>query len=98
MLTALAVAALIQVPAAAQELVPGTRYDPDIPTLQDVAGHGFTEEITPPDDVIRYMQALAEASPRAHLMWTGESWEGRATVMLVIAKPWASKGFKEKAD
>lgn len=84
MLTALALAALIQVPAPTQELAPGTRYDPDIPTLEEVAGHGFTEEITPPEDVIRYMQALAEASPKAELMWTGETWEGRPTVMLII--------------
>jgi hypothetical protein len=33
MLKALALFALIQVPAPTQELSPGTRYDPSIPTL-----------------------------------------------------------------
>ena len=28
---------------------PGTRYDPAIPTLQQVVGHDWGEEITPPD-------------------------------------------------
>ena len=84
MLTALALAALIQVPAPTQELAPGTSYDPDIPTLEEVVGHGLTEEITPPEGVIRYMQALAEASSKATLIWTGETWEGRPTVMLII--------------
>ena len=42
---------------------PGASYDPDIPTLEQVAGHALMEEITRPADVIRYMQALAEASP-----------------------------------
>jgi len=84
MLTALALAALIQVPAPTQELAPGTRYDADIPTLEEVVGHGLTEEITPPEGVIRYMQALAEASSKAELIWTGKTWEGRPTVMLII--------------
>jgi hypothetical protein len=84
MFTALAVAALLQVPIPTQELAPGTSYDSAIPTLESVVGHAFTEEITSPEDVLRYLEALAESSPRAHLMQTGQSWEGRPTVMLVI--------------
>ena len=85
MLSTLALAAAIQLPAQAQELVPGTRYDPDIPTLEEVAGHGFRDVVTPPDDVIRYMEALAAAAPeRTHLIQYGESWEGRPLVVLVI--------------
>jgi len=85
MLKILALAALVQVPAPAQELAPGTRYDPAIPTLEQVAGHDFRAEITSPDDVIAYMEALAEAAPdRTELIWTGTTWEGRPTVMLVI--------------
>ncbi len=72
-------------PAPTQELSPGTRYDASIPTLGQVAGHDFRGEITPPDQVVAYLEALAEAAPdRAELMWTGETWEGRPTVMLVI--------------
>ncbi len=88
MLSTLALAAALQVPAQAQELAPGTRYDPGIPTLEEVAGHGFREVVTPPDDVIRYMEALAAAAPeRTRLMQYAESWEGRPLVVLVVGSP-----------
>ncbi|WP_419166089.1 M14 family zinc carboxypeptidase [Candidatus Palauibacter sp.] len=88
MLSTLALAAAIQLPAQAQELAPGARYDPDIPTLEEVAGHGFREAVTPPDDVIRYMEALAAAAPeRTRLIRYAESWEGRPLVVLVIGSP-----------
>ncbi len=63
MLSTLALATMVQLSAQPQELVPGTRYDPAIPTLEEVAGHGFGEAVTPPDDVIRYMEALSGAAP-----------------------------------
>ena len=85
MLHAMLVAVLLQVPAPPPELAPGTRYDPSIPTLADVVGHGFREEVTPPADIVRYMEALASAAPeRTHLIHYAESWEGRPLVMLVI--------------
>ena len=85
MLSALALATVIQVSPQVQELAPGTRYDPDIPTLEEVAGHDFREVITPPADVIRYIEALAAAAPeRTHLIRYAESWEGRPLVVLVI--------------
>ncbi len=55
MLSTLALATVIQVSPQVQELAPGTRYDPDIPTLEEVVGHDFGEVVTPPDDVIRYI-------------------------------------------
>jgi hypothetical protein len=85
MIVPLLFAALLQVPEPAQPLAPGTRYDPAIPTLEQVAGHGFREKITPPDDVIRYVEALAAAAPdRTRLIRYGTSWEGRPLVVLVI--------------
>ncbi len=85
MLETLLIAALVQIPPTTQDLAPGTRYDPSIPTLEEVVGHAFTEEITPPDQVIRYIEALAEAAPaRTHLIRYARSWEGRPLVMLVI--------------
>jgi hypothetical protein len=87
MLTALALALVFQVPPT-EPLAPGTSYDTDIPTLRDVAGHDFYEEITPPAQVVAYLEALAGAAPdRARLIRTGLSWEGRPTVMLVIGSP-----------
>jgi len=46
--SAFLIAVLLQVPPPAQELAPGTRYDPSIPTLEDVVGHDFREEVTRP--------------------------------------------------
>jgi hypothetical protein len=86
MLGTLVLLATLQVPAVSQELVPGAQYDPDVPTLQQVVGHDFREEVTAPDDVVRYMEALAESAPeRTHLIRYAESWEGRPLVVLVIA-------------
>ncbi|GMV06628.1 MAG: deacylase/carboxypeptidase superfamily protein [Gemmatimonadota bacterium] len=88
MLSALALAALVQVPPPAQPLSPGTTYDPAIPTLEQVAGHGFRDEITAPEDVIRYFEALHEAAPdRTRLLRYAESWEGRPLVVMVLGTP-----------
>ena len=80
--------ALVQAATGMEQLSPGTRYDPAIPTLAQVAGHHFQDEITPPDQIVLYMEALAEAAPeRTHLIRYAESWEGRPLVMLVIGSP-----------
>ncbi len=85
MLSALVIATLVQVSAPPQQLAPGTRYDPAIPTLEGVVGHDFGESVTPPDQIIRYMEALARAAPdRTQLIRYAESWEGRPLVVLVI--------------
>ncbi len=85
MITAFALAAALHAPVQTPELAPGTRYDPDIPTLEQVVGHDFGEVVTPPADVIRYIEALAEAAPgRTHLVRYATSWEGRPLVALVI--------------
>ena len=88
MLGTLALAAAIQLSAQVQELAPGTQYDPSIPTLEDVVGHDFREDITPPDQVVRYFEALADAArDRTQLIQYAESWEGRPLVILVIGSP-----------
>ena len=85
MSTAILIAALLQVPAPTQELAPGTRYDPAIPTLEEVVGHDFRGEVTPPDQIVRYLEALVAAAPdRTHLIHYADSWEGRPLFMLVI--------------
>ena len=85
MLTPLLLASLLQVPQPTQELSPGTRYDASIPTLEQVAGHDFREEVTPPDQIVRYLEALAEAAPRRTLLIPyAETWEGRPLYMIVI--------------
>jgi hypothetical protein len=88
MLIPLVLASLLQVPPPTQELSPGTIYDPAIPTLEQVAGHTFREEVTPPDEIVQYMQALAESAPqRTRLIPYGETWEGRPLYMILIGSP-----------
>jgi hypothetical protein len=88
MLGTLALLALVQFAEPGQELWPGTQYDPAIPTLEELVGHGFREEITAPDDVVRYVEALAEAAPeRMRLIRYAESWEGRPLVAAAISSP-----------
>ncbi|MGD8331851.1 MAG: M14 family zinc carboxypeptidase, partial [Acidobacteriota bacterium] len=67
------------------ELMPGTRYDPAIPTLTEVVGHDFGERVTRPEQITRYMEALAAAAPgRTRLLQYATSWEGRPLMVLVI--------------
>lgn len=79
--------ALPALPASAQSLLPGT-FDPAIPTLQQVAGHRPGEQITRPEVIVDYMQALAAAAPdRVRLVEYARSWEGRPLVYAIIASP-----------
>jgi hypothetical protein len=86
--------ALIPAAAGAQEapyvatVAPGIAYDPAIPTLEAVVGHDHHEDITHPDQIAAYFQALAAAAPgRAHLIEYARTWEGRPLHMLVIGSP-----------
>lgn len=75
-------------PSTTAALVPVATYDPAIPTLKEMVGHDFGDEITTPTDIVRYIKALAEAAPgRTRLVQYGETWEGRPLYMLAIASP-----------
>lgn len=72
--------------AAPAPFAPGVRYDAAIPTLKQVLGHEPGEVITPPDGVVTYLKALAQAAPtRTRLIEYGRTWEGRPLVVLAIA-------------
>ena len=74
--------------SAAQELAPGARYDPAIPTLEAAVGHDHADEITTPEQVARYLDALAAAAPdRLAVVEYARSWEGRPLYLCVIASP-----------
>src|SRR5687767_16012830 len=79
---------LAAVPASAQltpELSPGTKYDPKIPTIKQVLGYEHGEAITTPENVERYLRALADAAPdRARLTEYARSWQGRPLWLLVV--------------
>jgi len=75
-----------QLPLATDFTAPGvTSYDPDIPTPQDVIGHEVGTMHTRPEQVVRYFEALAAASPRVTLGEHGRTWEGRPLVHAIVA-------------
>ena len=70
---------------ADQELAPGTKYDPRIPTLQSVVGHDSGARITSPESITLYLKALHAAAPeRTRLVEYARTWEGRPLHVLVI--------------
>ncbi|HAK57327.1 MAG: M14 family metallopeptidase [Vicinamibacterales bacterium] len=76
---------LLPVAVLAQELAPGTRYDPAIPTLESVVGHDHGDELTTPEEAGVYLRALAGAAPdRTHLVEYATSWEGRPLYLMAI--------------
>ncbi|MEX1128596.1 MAG: M14 family zinc carboxypeptidase [Vicinamibacterales bacterium] len=69
----------------APELSPGTRYDTNIPTITQVLGYDHGERITTPDDVGRYLRALADAAPdRARLTEYARSWQDRPLWLFIV--------------
>jgi hypothetical protein len=71
-----------------EPLWPGAKYDAAIPTLRQVLGHDHGEEITPPDQIGDYLQALSKAAPtRTRLVEYARTWEGRPLWLMVIGSP-----------
>lgn len=69
-------------------LAPGTRYDTAIPTLEDVVGHDFGDELSTHHQIAEYLHALHDAAEnRTRLIEYARSWEGRPLYVLVIASP-----------
>jgi len=85
-------AALLVAPAAAEQmdgieparLFPWATFDPDIPTQEQVLGVAPGARPLGSAEVVRYFEALADASPRAQLRTYSRSWEGRDLVYLVV--------------
>lgn len=71
--------------AQTSEFYPGAVYDPAVPTLEQVIGFGWAEDLTLHHEAERYLQTLAERSPRLELVQYAESWEGRALYYLIVA-------------
>ena len=85
MLATLTLAAALAVPSP---VGPETRYDPRIPTLKQVTGHELGEEISSPDEIGAYLDALAAAAPdRARVVEYARSEEGRPLRVLVLGSP-----------
>ena len=84
-----AVCAMLSLSLGGQGLTAGAvTYDPAIPTLKAVTGHDPGDAITTPEEIGRYLDALAKAAPdRARLVPYATSWEGRPLQYLVIGSP-----------
>ncbi len=81
---------LLLLPAAAvaqEDWVPGSAYDPEIPTIEEVLGFAPTERFTSFYETERLLHRWADASPRAKLVTYGEDYEGKKLYMLVISSP-----------
>ena len=61
MIANLALAAVLA--ASAASVSPDTRYDPAIPTLEQVTGHAAGTRISTPAQMAAYVEALGEAAP-----------------------------------
>ena len=87
MWTALLLGLTLQGPGPALSvLAPGTRYDAAIPTLEDVVGHDFGDELSTHHQIVEYLHALHDAAPnRTSLIEYARSWEGRPLYVLVVA-------------
>ncbi len=67
------------------EFYPNAKYNPAIPTLEQVVGHKWGEKITMHHEVEEYINRLTEASKNIRLVKYGESWEGRSLYYMIVA-------------
>jgi hypothetical protein len=71
-----------------QALSPSTNYESGIPSLKQVVGHDFGQEITTPDQIVTYLKALAAAAPQhTRLVEYARTWEGRPLFVIAIGSP-----------
>ena len=63
-------------------------FDHSVPTQQQVLGYAPGERISPPEDIRRYFEALAEARPdQVRLIDYATSWQGRPLYYAIIGTP-----------
>jgi hypothetical protein len=85
LLVAASAAAQPSAPVAIDYAVPGTNaYDPAVPTPDAVLGYTIGERHTRPEEVVRYVEAVAAASPRVAVGFHGTTYEGRRLVHAVV--------------
>jgi len=64
---------------------PDIEYDTSIPSPAEFLGYELGEELTFYLNVVRYLETLADASPRVTLSSYGKTYEGRPLIYLVIS-------------
>ena len=96
--TTLALLLLVPVAAAAQGPLPpevdlayylpeAGGYDPAVPAPADVLGHQVGAWHVRPDQLVAYMERLAETSDRVRIEETGRTHERRPQVLVTISSP-----------
>ena len=87
-LLAAAASAQPRLPLTIEYEVPGTSsYSADIPTTHQELGFTLGERHIRPEEVIRYVEAVASASPRVTSGFHGTTYEGRRLVHAIITSP-----------
>ncbi|WKN33528.1 M14 family metallopeptidase [Porifericola rhodea] len=74
---------------------PELSYDTSIPSPADFLGYELGEELTFYLNVVRYLETLAEASPKVTLGSYGKTYEGRELVYLVISSEANQQNIEE---
>lgn len=67
--------------------VPGVTYRADVPLPDSVLGFQIGERHTRPDEVVRYVEAVAASSDRVVYDEYARSWEGRPLVQAILTSP-----------
>ena len=84
-LVPLALSFLINPAFAEEPFWPDAELSADVPTLTSVLGHDHGEKISAPEQLVRYLEALADAAPeRTRLVEYARTWEDRPLVYLVV--------------
>ncbi|MEO5980204.1 MAG: M14 family metallopeptidase [Chryseolinea sp.] len=65
----------------------GITYHPSVPTPKSIIGHEVGEWHVTHDRLVNYMYALDKASDRVSLEVTGQTYEGRPLLLLIITSP-----------
>ena len=76
---------LSAVPVSAQHaLSDGGPYDPSVPAPAAVLGYELGERFTPHHLIVRYAEAVANASPRVRLDTVARTYEGREVLLATV--------------
>jgi hypothetical protein len=68
-------------------LVGVSGYDAEVPRPEDVLGYRIGERHSRPDEVVRYFEAVTEASDRVRFEVHGMTHEGRPLVHAIVTSP-----------
>ena len=72
-------------PLTYEQLFPGWRFDPAIPTQEGVVGVRPGARPLRHDELMRYVEAIAAASRRVKILPYATSWEGRRLVAIAVS-------------